>query len=214
MSRLIETVDEMIDRDSLLKHPFYKTWSDGALSMDSLAGYSREYFQLVKAVPDLISPIIKEAPEDVMSELETNQNEERDHVEHWIRFAGSLGVDEKDLQSYTGLEETQRAVSDLYGAVSSYEEGACAMYALEKEIPKISKTKLEGLAEFYGIDDKDAIEYFRLHMEADIRHAASWRRIIKDCDMDHELLINAAARSISAQNLLLDGCYEAYCTAV
>ena len=38
------------------------------------------------------------------------------------------------------------------------------MYALEKEIPKISQIKLEGLAEFYGLTSEDVTKYFKEHM--------------------------------------------------
>ncbi|NIP31398.1 MAG: pyrroloquinoline quinone biosynthesis protein PqqC, partial [Candidatus Dadabacteria bacterium] len=47
---LIKRIDEMIEERSLLKHPFYEMWSDGKLTLESLAGYSKEYFQLVKEV--------------------------------------------------------------------------------------------------------------------------------------------------------------------
>ena len=96
--------------------------------------------------------------------------------------------------------------------MSDYTSGSCAMYAFEKEIPKISQVKLEGLAEFFGITTGDAIEYFKLHTEADIRHAAVWRNILESVWTDQEeKLIQVAAESITAQNLLLDSCYEAYC---
>ena len=91
-------------------------------------------------------------------------------------------------------------------------DGACAMYAFEKEIPKISQTKLDGLAEFYGMTNHEATEYFKLHTEADIRHAASWRNILEKSTMlIRHSLIEIAEKSISAQNLLLDSCYEEYC---
>ena len=81
----------------------------------------------------------------------------------------------------------------------------------EKEIPKISQTKLEGMAEFYGMTSEKSTEYFRLHMEADIRHAAAWESILDRASADNDMLIDAAGRSISAQNMLLDSCYEQYC---
>ena len=88
------------------------------------------------------------------------------------------------------------------------------MYALEKEIPKISEIKLQGLAEFYGLTSEDITEYFKEHMEADIRHIASWQKIIEQASEQYYLtnvMIDAAERSIICQNILLDSCYEEYC---
>ncbi|MCV0372367.1 MAG: iron-containing redox enzyme family protein [Nitrosarchaeum sp.] len=208
---LIKHIDQMIEERSLLKHPFYEMWSDGKLTLDSLAGYSKEYFQLVKSVPSFMTPIIEKAPPSEISELVANQKEESEHIQPWIRFAGALGISEEELMQYEGLPKTQHAVSDLAQLMNTYEGGSCAMYAFEKEIPKISQTKLEGLAEFYGMSSQDATEYFKLHTEADIRHAAAWRHILENVSTDKDNLIEIADKSISAQNLLLDSCYEAYC---
>ena len=211
MNSLIKRIDEMIEERSLLKHPFYQMWSDGKLSLDSLTGYSKEYFQLVKAVPSFMTPIIKQAPDSLRSELTSNQEEEVEHIKPWMRFAEALGVDQKELDQYPGLPKTRKAISQLLSLMDSFEEGSCAMYAFEKEIPKISQIKLEGLAEFYGISSEEATEYFKLHTEADIRHAAAWRKALEQSSSKNEDLIQITEKSISAQNLLLDSCYESYC---
>ena len=208
---IIKKIDQMIEERSLLKHPFYQMWSDGKLSKESLAGYSKEYFQLVKAVPSFMSPIIAKAPDSVSDELIENQQEESDHIKPWIAFANELGISEDELMTYPGTEKTRKAVSDLNELMDTFDGGACAMYAFEKEIPKISQTKLDGLAEFYGMTSDEATEYFKLHTEADIRHAASWRNILEKSSVDSSVLIEIADKSISAQNLLLDSCYEKYC---
>ena len=208
---LIKRIDDMIEERSLLKHPFYEMWSDGKLTIDSLAGYSKEYFQLVKAVPSFMTPIIKKAPESVIPELIDNQKEETDHIYPWIKFAGELGISEEEMNEYDGLEKTKKAVSDLSDLMDTYEGGSCAMYAFEKEIPKISQTKLDGLSKFYGMSSDDATEYFKLHTEADIRHVAAWRNILEIASTKTNDLIQIADKSISAQNLLLDSCYESYC---
>ncbi|NND86453.1 MAG: pyrroloquinoline quinone biosynthesis protein PqqC [Nitrosopumilus sp.] len=207
----MQLIDQMIEERSLLKHPFYQMWSDGKLTKESLAGYSKEYFQLVKAVPSFMAPIIEKASDDEVTELINNQKEESDHIKPWISFAGQLGMSEDELLSYTGLPKTQKAVSDLNELMTTFEGGACAMYAFEKEIPKISQTKLDGLAQFYGISSDEATQYFKLHTEADVRHAASWRNILEKSSTDSATLIEIADKSITAQNLLLDSCYEAYC---
>ena len=208
---LIQRIDQIIEARSLLKHPFYEMWSDGKLTQESLAGYSKEYFQLVKAVPEFMAPIIENAPNSVVAELTENQQEESDHIQPWISFAGELGISEDELISYSGLNKTKKAVSDLTELMNTFDGGACAMYAFEKEIPKISQTKLDGLSEFYQITSDDATEYFKLHTEADVRHAASWRNILEKSNADTSNLIEIAEKSVSAQNLLLDSCYEEYC---
>ena len=208
---LIQKIDQIIEERSLLKHPFYEMWSDGKLTQESLAGYSKEYFQLVKAVPEFMTPIIEKAPNSVITELTENQQEESDHIKPWISFAGELGISNDELISYSGLDKTKKAVSDLSELMTTFDGGACAMYAFEKEIPKISQTKLDGLSEFYQITNDNATEYFKLHTEADIRHTASWRNILEKSNADTSNLIEIAEKSVSAQNLLLDSCYDEYC---
>ena len=208
---LIQRIDEIIEARSLLKHPFYQMWSDGKLTQESLAGYSKEYFQLVKAVPEFMTPIIEKAPNSVITELTENQQEESDHIKPWISFANELGISEGELIPYSGLNKTQKAVSDLAELMDTFDGGVCAMYAFEKEIPKISQTKLDGLSEFYQITSDEATKYFKLHTEADIRHAASWKNILEKSNADTSNLIEIAKKSVSAQNLLLDSCFDEYC---
>ncbi|MGQ0606542.1 MAG: TenA family transcriptional regulator [Candidatus Nitrosotenuis sp.] len=213
MNSLTKKIDQLIEQKSLLKHPFYQMWSDGKLSVDMLAGYSKEYFQMVKAVPSFVGEIAKFVPENMVDEIKANQQEEAEHVEPWTHFAVSLGVN--NVNAYFGLEKTNQAVSELSELMTSLEAGAAAMYAFEKEIPKISHTKLEGLEKFYSITSDDATEYFRLHMEADIRHAATWEKILDTIPEEkHNDLLAVAEKSLDAQNHLLDSCYESYCTSL
>ena len=211
MSQLIKKIDQIIEDKSLLNHPFYEMWSEGKLEFQSLVGYSKEYYQLAKQVPKFMEPIVDMAPSDARSELISNMNEETEHIRLWENFAFSMGITKDDLTSYQGLKKTNEAVNNLASLMESYDEGACAMYAFEKEIPKISKTKMEGLKNFYGLDSKDATEYFEEHMSADIRHAVSWEKIINSSSKNHDKLLKIAKKSVDAQNLLLDSCYEAYC---
>jgi pyrroloquinoline-quinone synthase len=215
MNSLIKKIDELIEQKSLLKHPFYQMWSDGKLSIDSLVGYSKEYFQMVKAVPSFVGVITNFAPNSLVGEITSNQAEESDHIALWTDFATSLGIQRGEIENYSGLEKTNKAVSEIYNLITSLESGAAAMYAFEKEIPKISHTKLEGLEKFYGITTSDATEYFRVHMEADIRHAATWQNILENVpEEQHADLLQVAEKSLDAQNHLLDSCYESYCTSV
>ena len=212
MHPLVKRIDELIEQKSLLKHPFYVDWTKGSLPIESIAGYSKEYYQLVKAVPGLVETVMQYAPEDMKEAIDSNRKEEQDHIKPWVRFASSLGVPQTELEEYSALEKTRQAVSYLERLMRSYEEGSAAMYALELEIPKVSLSKLDGLRKFYDLTSDDATEYFRLHTEADIRHAALWRNILENTTKEGEDdLFDIAQRSVTAQHLMLDSCYEAYC---
>ncbi len=214
MKSLIQNIDRIIEERSLLKHPFYQTWSDGKLTREALAGYSKEYYQLVKAVPIFMTQLMDHVPASMHNELDFNQKEEFSHINLWERFAGGLGISYEELKNHGGLYTTNHAISELHSLMSSFLSGSAAMYALEKEIPKISEIKLQGLAEFYGLTSEDITEYFKEHMEADIRHTASWQKIIEQASEQYYLtnvMIDAAERSIICQNTLLDSCYEEYC---
>ena len=211
MGSLIKRIDQIIEEKSYLKHPFNEMWSDGKLELESLKGYSKEYYQLVKQVPQFMEPMVNDATSEMKEELIQNMNEEAEHIPLWEKFAGSMGISESELQGYEGLEKTNRAVSNLGSLMDSFDNGACAMYAFEKEIPKVSKTKLEGLKEFYGIDTKDATEFFEEQLPAEISHAASRENIITNSSIADSVMLSTAEKSVAAQNLLLDSCYESYC---
>lgn len=213
MNSLAKKIDQLIEQKSLLKHPFYQMWSDGKLSQQMLAGYSKEYFQMVKAVPEFVGQIAQFAPKEMLAEIKENQQEEAEHIKPWAHFAVSLGVN--DVESYSAPQMTTNSVSELSGLMTSLESGAVAMYAFEKEIPKISHTKLDGLAKFYNITNDSATEYFRLHTEADIRHAATWEKVLdKIPEEKHAEFLAIAEKSLDAQNHLLDSCYQNYCTSL
>ncbi len=212
MNSLVQKIDNIIEEQSLLKHKFYVMWNEGKLSVESLSGYSKEYFQLVKSVPSFVGAVMEKSPDNLRNKIESNQKEEYDHIVPWTKFASALGISKETLEVYNGLDKTRKAISNLSRLMNSFEEGAAAMYALEQEIPRISLSKIDGLRRFYGISEDDAIEYFRLHAEADIRHAALWRKILENVPTSKENeLAQIANQSMLAQNLLLDSCYETYC---
>jgi pyrroloquinoline-quinone synthase len=85
------------------------------------------------------------------------------------------------------------------------------MYAFEAELPKISRSKIDGLCKFYGMTSEDALHYFQLHEEADVRQAQVWRDMLANMPADkQEKAFAAAVESLAAQNLLLDSVQEKY----
>ena len=93
MSLLICSVDTDIQDKSLLKHKFYQMWSAGSLSIEELRGYSKEYFQLVKAVPTLVANVLGQVTPEFeekyspSARLKHNMEEEKEHLAPWLSFA-------------------------------------------------------------------------------------------------------------------------------
>ncbi len=213
MNTLIDEINGEIDKFSLLKHDFYKMWQDGKLTKEHLAGYSKEYFQLVKIVPKMVENVLKNNKNNKYDKLIlANLKDEQEHIKPWMDFASSLNVSDSDLLDYEGTNLTNKSVKDLYDlSESSFEEGVAALYAFEKELPRISETKLDGLKKFYGIDDKKSCDYFDIHREVDIYHSKIWENIINDSDSTKsELILNATKVSLKAQNSLLDSVKNEY----
>ena len=207
---VVQRIDSEIESRSLLKHSFYQMWSEGKLTIDHLQGYSMEYFQLVKAIPKIVEGIAARMTDN--EDIANNAKEEAEHVEPWVRFATALGVSRHDLVDYSGTTGTNAAVARMLDlANASLEEAVAAMYAYEMELPKISRSKIDGLKKFYGMSSDDATKYFEIHEEADLRHAQAWREILNKIPAGkHEAAFAAAVESLKAQNMLLDSVQEKY----
>lgn len=213
MTLLMDQINAEIEKNSLLKHKFYQMWQEGKLSLDHLAGYSKEYYQLVKNVPNLVeNTLINNKNEKYDKLIRNNLSEERDHIEPWFRFASSLNVSPEELDEYYGQPLTRDAVNKLLTiSKSSFEEGVASLYAFEKELPMISETKSKGLKEFYNKIDDDSHRYFAIHKEVDVYHAKVWENILNECPEENHLkILNAVKISLAAQNSLLDSVYDKY----
>lgn len=219
MYYLLQRIDLEIERHSLLKHKFYRLWSEGSLNVDQLKGYAMEYFQLVKAVPLLVRNVMSSCTNDTNLKytLSENYREESEHIDLWVKFAVSMGIKSDELVDYVPSDTTNKVVRVLIALTKkSFEQGAAAMYAYEKQLPEISRSKINGLTQFYSLgNSREGIEYFTVHEEADVRHAAVWKSIIESVSHDpSESLYKAATDSLWAQNKLLDSVCERYLSPI
>ena len=90
MGSLIKQIDQIIEEKSLLKHPFYEMWSDGKLELESLKGYSKEYYQLVKQVPQFMEPLVNDATPEMKDELIQNMKEEAPQKVRFVTVEADL----------------------------------------------------------------------------------------------------------------------------
>lgn len=186
--------------------------------MEDLRGYSKEYFQLVKAVPNLVGNVFAQVTPELEQNcrasdiMKHNLEEEKQHVAPWVSFAESIGVARNDLYEYECSRKTQDAVYSMNELTrESFAAGVSALYAYEKQLPDISTKKIEGLVNFYGVKNEEALNYFRIHKTVDIEHAELWHSLIEQLPGSlHETILSATSKSLMYQNMILDGVCDTY----
>jgi pyrroloquinoline-quinone synthase len=168
---------EVLAHHSLLAHPFYRAWNAGSLSQATLRDYATQYFAQVDAFPRFVSTVHSRCPDIAVRKvlLENLVDEELhgpDHPELWLRFAERLGVSRDEVRSAEPLPETRATVETLFELASGdWRDGLCALFAYEAQVPEVSRTKMEGLRRFYGIEDERAVSFFQAHLTYDVAHA-------------------------------------------
>lgn len=190
---LIERLDEARERWNLLEHPFYKRWSCGELTRDDLAWYAGEYRHAVVALAETAAK----------TGNTEHAREEFEHVRLWDEFASIFGADTSAEPS----PETRECVV-AWTAPRNRLEALGVMYAIEAGQPDVSQTKLDGLAEHYGVaTDEPGAAYFALHAERDHDHAAESRRALEQeaGDADADRLVEVAEAALKGNWTLLNG---------
>ena len=197
-----QRIEQARDRWNVLEHPFYQRWSAGELSREELADYSGQYRHATAALARLCADVADSAPESERSELRRHANEEASHIALWDGFVEAVGGE----VAAEPTAETQECV-DAWTIGDHRVSQLVRLYAVESGQPAISKTKREGLAAHYGIGDGPGNEYFRVHEEADVEHAAEGRELIERRlgDADEDALVAAAESAFRANWRLLDG---------
>ena len=217
---VLQKLDDLIEKYHLLKHPFYRAWTDGTLSKESLKLYAEQYYQHVRAFPHNLEQLAGRADGSLSKLVDENLAEELDpsapHPTLWRQFAESLGV------SGTTLDEARplpgiTALLDSFDETSSrgtLAQAAASFYAYEAQVPEIATQKISGLRRFYGITDSKALAYFAVHEEADVRHRAAWREWLETQSVDDTSgVVNAAERTLQALWGALDAVYPEGCAA-
>jgi pyrroloquinoline-quinone synthase len=211
----LNSLDALIEERHLLKHPFYRLWSEGRLTLDNLREYAVSYYPHVAAFPTYVSAVHSGCEDAALRQelLENLIEEERGEDNHpalWRRFATALGASEEDLQPSPRTPEVAEAIAEFRRATreGSVAEGLAALYAYESQIPEVSKTKREGLRAFYGIPEGEATRFFTVHEEADVWHRRVEREALgrlADTPQRRRKALAAARRCVEALNRALDG---------
>lgn len=195
-----ERIERSRERWDVLRHPFYRRWSNGELTAEELARYSGQYRHAVEAIAEISEVAAEALPE--RPELRRHAAEELGHLRLWDGFVDAVGGDQSDEPTQETAECVRAWTAD--GGVA---ETLARLYAIESGQPEISRTKRDGLLNRYGFDDGPPTAYFRVHETRDVEHAEEVRELITEvgADADPDVLVAAAESAFRANWRLLDG---------
>ena len=215
--RYIDQIEETIRQRSLLKHPFYQAWSNGSLPMESLDRYAGQYYHFESAYPTFLSGLHHRCADRgirqlLLDNLWDEEHGEENHVELWLRFCEGLGIGRDDVQATPPAEETAALVSAYRELTSAapVAAGAAALYAYESQIPEVAAAKLQGLRDFYGFDDSQAVSFFTVHKTLDEKHSQAERTMVLALASTSEeqlAVAQAVDKATKALWQFLDGVY-------
>lgn len=150
MTNLEQRLSDVLNKWSLLEHPFYRAWTMGELPDGHLKLYSSEY-------AGFIGMVAKgwEACGD--SEIAA---EEVEHYHLWKDFSKSLGNEDVN----TSIPEVKTLVENCETEYTQYASALGALYAFERQQPATAKSKLDGLRSHYTHLNADET-YFKIHVD-------------------------------------------------
>ncbi len=202
---VLARIDALIEKHSLLTHPFYTKWVEGTLPIEAIQAYATSYYQFESTFPRFLSAIHSRAEDPqvrqvLLDNLWDEEAGEENHVELWLRFAEGLGLDRSEVQqakpSPAGDELVQAYRRSTESGVAA---GLAAIYAYEAQVPAIAHAKIRGLKEHYGISEDYSIAFWHVHESLDVQHADGERRMLATvAQADPEAAVSAAERALEA----------------
>ncbi len=214
LSPLEQRIRAVLDEKSMLKHPFYRAWTKGELSLDRMREYARQYYHFEAAFPRLLSAIHTrtESPsirQVLLDNLWDEEHGPRNHGVLWLEFADALGMEADDVLQAALRPETQ-ALIDHYDAAAReapLAEALATLFAYEGQVPQIAWQKIKGLSDFYGFQPNQ-FEFFSVHLVADVAHAGNEVAAIEESASDVERVVAATSTACDRLLAFLDGCYR------
>ena len=175
---IVTALKHIVENHHLLNHPFYRAWTAGQLPVERLQRYAVRYYPHVAQFPRYISAIHARCADlatrqVLLDNLTEEEAGEDNHPELWLRFAEAVGVPRDEVRGAAPVPAAQSLVR-TYGelaATGPLAQGLAALYVYESQIPPIAAAKIEGLKRWYGVEDERGLAFFRVHQQADVRHA-------------------------------------------
>ena len=190
----------------------------GKLSKSMLREYAKQYYKHVAAFPQYLSALHSKIDnfDDrklILQNLMDEENGDKNHIELWLNFGKALGLSNEEIRNTSAIQETKSFINHFKSVTKdkSIAEGVAALYAYESQIPSVSEEKINGLVNFYGVDTKQGLEYFKVHQQVDIEHSESEGKLIEKYAVDKDTkakVLQAVDQTLDAYWSMLTGVHN------
>jgi pyrroloquinoline-quinone synthase len=210
------SIDALIQRRHLLKHPFYVAWSKGDIPVKTLQQYAGQYYHFESNFPRYVAGVYAKETDPakrriLLQNLVDEEGRSPTHPELWSRFATAIGAPDPASEPHRRMGGT-RALTEAYESLTvdgPINGGLGALYAYESIFPEVAREKARGLRAHYGVKSRKALEFFTVHEKADKAHSAAERELlaahIADSPGARRQAEEGARRSLAAWWTFLDG---------
>lgn len=182
----LQAIERLVQQRHLLRHPFYRAWSEGRLDRATLRRYAEQYYWFESNFPRYVAGAYAQLAEprdrrELLDNLVDEEGRSPTHPELWMAFLRHLGGPRTASKIARPTAATRRLLRtyEREAFSKSAARGLGVLYAYERQFPEVAAEKSRGLKAFYGLDAPEAHEFFRVHTTADVAHSRSERALLR-----------------------------------
>ena len=168
-----------------IAHPFSRLWAEGALSRHQLGLWAIQHYYYISVIPQQFAALYARMPDPLGRHLlienlvgeEMPETPEKSHPNLLLKFARACGFEPETVEAaeargevLPGTRAMRAWIWELATIRPIHEACAGIMVALEGQLPTLYPKYIAAM-EKLGFSDDD-LEFFHVHVENDVEHAA------------------------------------------
>jgi pyrroloquinoline-quinone synthase len=201
-------------------HPFFRAVEGGTAPKPVLRAWVKQFYPWLASVPIAMAerysncsievendPYRRLILDQLLEEAGDPHGKTPSHPELWLRFCEGLGVPRTEVLAEAQLPSTMLAIDDFLYTNRMHPFYVSAAGSSEPPNVELCARLLPAFRSHYGVPE-EALEYYRLHVTADVEHSEWIGRIVANFAKSPEVrkrMWEQMMRGFSLHALLVDG---------
>ncbi len=201
-------------------HPFFARLERGEVPKPVVQAWVKQFYPWLASVPIAMAERFANCSwepqndryrrmilDQLVEEAGDPKGKEAGHPELWLRFCEGLGVPRKEVQTTPLLPTTMLAIDDFLYTNRTQTFYVSAAGSSEPPNVPLCARLLPAFQKHYGVDDAH-LEYYKLHVTADVEHSEWIGQIVAGFASTPEirrLMWDQMLRGFALHALLVDG---------